>query len=282
MVGGMPLFRLAYPMGTPEHEETFRRELAILTADPAYLESSTTLSPVSPHRIDLQVEFSSNPRTLGADQIVRHRMTDAQTVMEVWDDMRVLAGFTRTPLAGFSRVRPPQGLAPEILPVRSEPELLVTSLAPNEHTVVSPEAPPTWVDSSQIAADLSLFRQEFMADFPPPPEEDPFSRELQRMRAQIMAQEDERVFAALDRVATDFPQPFSVSENVGIAVFNPRAVPREVTLPEFEIASNPTVRLSEIRQRRFDLIDRTPQVETLKIIVYRSRFSRILLEDIAA
>lgn len=51
------------------------------------------------------------------------------------------------------------------------------------------------------------------------------------------------------------PLGFSVSERPGVGVVNARAA-RRVTMPFFEIASNPTVRLDDIRQRRFDLIDR--------------------------
>ena len=35
-------------------------------------------------------------------------------------------------------------------------------------------------------------------------------------------------------------------------------LPRRVTVPTFELASNPTINLNEIRQRRFNLIDHTP------------------------
>lgn len=67
---------------------------------------------------------------------------------------------------------------------------------------------------------------------------------------------------AIDRPAAD-PEPtpnpdrigFTVHERMGMPIINPRAV-RRVTMPEFEIATNPTIRIDEIRNRRFDLIDR--------------------------
>lgn len=31
---------------------------------------------------------------------------------------------------------------------------------------------------------------------------------------------------------------------------------KRVTIPEFEIVSNPTIRISEVKRRRFNLIDR--------------------------
>lgn len=63
----------------------------------------------------------------------------------------------------------------------------------------------------------------------------------------------------------DEPRPtrlgFAVSERVGGAVVNPRGIARlqgqRVMVPEFEVVSNPTVRLDDIRSRRFNLIDRT-------------------------
>lgn len=51
---------------------------------------------------------------------------------------------------------------------------------------------------------------------------------------------------------------FMVHEQLGAAVINPRGIQR-LQIPEFELASNPTIRLDDVRRRRFDLIDRTPQ-----------------------
>lgn len=63
---------------------------------------------------------------------------------------------------------------------------------------------------------------------------------------------------ALTRFGTvEPPQPgFQVYEEPGQAVFNLRA--DRIHIPEFEIAANPTIRLSDIQQRRFDLIRRAP------------------------
>lgn len=60
-----------------------------------------------------------------------------------------------------------------------------------------------------------------------------------------------RVFITAER------PPLQVLETAGQAVVNPRGVSR-LTVPHFEIASNPTINIGDIRQRRFDLIDRTP------------------------
>lgn len=70
------------------------------------------------------------------------------------------------------------------------------------------------------------------------------------------------------RVPIDGPTPapngWMAEEQPGIGVTNPRAVSRltgeRVQVPEFEIASNPTIHLADIRSRRFDLIERTPSV----------------------
>jgi hypothetical protein len=53
-----------------------------------------------------------------------------------------------------------------------------------------------------------------------------------------MAEEDRRIFQALD------------------ALGNEPVTPERVQVPEFEIVSNPTIPLSEIRNRRFNLVDR--------------------------
>jgi hypothetical protein len=56
------------------------------------------------------------------------------------------------------------------------------------------------------------------------------------------------------------PVGFTVREEPGVGIVNPRAV-RRVVVPEFELSSNPTIRIDEVRQRRFDLIDRTHPVD---------------------
>lgn len=140
-----------------------------------------------------------------------------------------------------------------------------------------------------------------------------------RARAQIQAEEDRRIFEALDAVGRDpdyvpmrplppgevyvagpgeyvgsLPPrpdlPFMAHEQIGMAVINPRGLERlevrRVQMPEFEIASNPTIRLDDIRQRRFDLIDRTPpppvqemtpaEMEKVAIIIRRTFWERLL------
>jgi len=66
-------------------------------------------------------------------------------------------------------------------------------------------------------------------------------------------------------------RPPGLSHNVAhVDRSEPPLTPRRVTFPMFEIASNPTINLSEIRNRRFDLIDgerhrpaKVPAVERL-------------------
>lgn len=108
--------------------------------------------------------------------------------------------------------------------------------------------------------------------------------DVTRMREQIRADEDEEVHRRLDEIARDgtwpqehlqIPMPvrqeltvlaadppreplgFTIHEEVGAALFNPRALER-LRIPEFEIASNPTVNLrtGEIRNRRYPLTPR--------------------------
>ena len=50
------------------------------------------------------------------------------------------------------------------------------------------------------------------------------------------------------------PVGFAAYEEVGIGIVNPGA--RRVTMPEFEIASNPTIQLGDIQARRFDMLER--------------------------
>jgi hypothetical protein len=54
---------------------------------------------------------------------------------------------------------------------------------------------------------------------------------------------------------------FTVHERVGMGVVNPRSVERlqatRVNVPTFELQSNPQINLDDIRERRFDLIDRS-------------------------
>lgn len=47
----------------------------------------------------------------------------------------------------------------------------------------------------------------------------------------------------------------------------PRPAGRRVEVPTFEMLSNPTIRISEVRQRRFDIIDRaTVQVHDISFV----------------
>jgi hypothetical protein len=59
------------------------------------------------------------------------------------------------------------------------------------------------------------------------------------------------------------PIGFTVEERMGMGVVNSRALERlqatRVTVPTFEIQSNPQINIGDIRERRFDLIDRSVQ-----------------------
>lgn len=63
------------------------------------------------------------------------------------------------------------------------------------------------------------------------------------------------------------PGAFTVQESVGTAVINPRGAEllaaRRVQIPEFEIQSGPSIRIDEIRTRRFDLIERSVHLEPI-------------------
>ena len=56
---------------------------------------------------------------------------------------------------------------------------------------------------------------------------------------------------------------FTVHEEVGMAVYNPaavqRLVARRVEFPEFELQDNPSINIGEIRNRRFNIIDRAAE-----------------------
>jgi hypothetical protein len=134
------------------------------------------------------------------------------------------------------------------------------------------------------------------------------------MRDQIMAEEDRRIFEQLDNIARgtesdpDYrfmdvslvqnptdprtrlpplrPGEFSMHEEVGEAYINPAAL--RVMVPEFEIASNPTISLSEIQNRRFNIREderlhirqvqeMTPtEMEAIAIIVRRTAWEKLL------
>jgi hypothetical protein len=57
------------------------------------------------------------------------------------------------------------------------------------------------------------------------------------------------------------PIGFTVEERMGMGVINPRALERfqatRVTVPTFELQSNPQINIGDIRERRFDIIDRS-------------------------
>ncbi len=122
---------------------------------------------------------------------------------------------------------------------------------------------------------------------------------LDYARQSIMAEEDRRIFEALDQLGRDAPvespqfdrdEPFSMSfwgrqrpdggygwhvvpsrqplppshnspfiEASWVTAPVDRLPVRRVQVPEFEITSNPTVRLSDIRNRRFNLSGDPPQ-----------------------
>lgn len=56
---------------------------------------------------------------------------------------------------------------------------------------------------------------------------------------------------------------FTVQERIGIGAFNPRGLERlqatRVTVPEFELQSNPQISIGDVRTRRFNIIDRSIQ-----------------------
>lgn len=102
-----------------------------------------------------------------------------------------------------------------------------------------------------------------------------------RAREQIMAEEDRRIFEALDLAAQQpstsqsnwaaeymgtfaadppyesNPPGWRMQELPGRVAVNTRAAER-VMAPEFSIQSNPTVNIDEIRERRFNLTERQP------------------------
>lgn len=73
-------------------------------------------------------------------------------------------------------------------------------------------------------------------------------RAVQKARQEIMSQEDDAIFAALD-AATGFKNP--ILESKEDKIFGQRVI-----VPEFEIYANPTVRIGEVKRRRFNIIDR--------------------------
>lgn len=134
-----------------------------------------------------------------------------------------------------------------------------------------------------------------------------------------MAEEDRQIFRALDRAASegtyaappmdrrafeqeymaDFmveppnasnPPGWRMQELPGRVEVNPRAVERvtgrRVPMPEFEIQSSPRVHLDDIRERRFNMTERTPpppqrpmdlkEMERVALIVRRTAWERLL------
>jgi len=87
------------------------------------------------------------------------------------------------------------------------------------------------------------FRQEFMGEFPE--EGSPVRTELT-----VLAADPPRA-----------PIGFTVHERIGMAVINPRTIERiqatRVNVPLFELENNPQINLSDIRERRLDLIERS-------------------------
>jgi len=78
-----------------------------------------------------------------------------------------------------------------------------------------------------------------------------------------------------DQLQVDgLPGTFTVQERVGMAVINPRGVSR-IQFPEFEILSSPSIDISEIRSRRFNVIDRggylEPAVQRILDAVIRAK-----------
>jgi hypothetical protein len=128
--------------------------------------------------------------------------------------------------------------------------------------------------------------------------EDPLSYERQLAQS-ILAEEDREVFAALDRgeamraedsmlpnrgihaprpftqqdlddlfrgsilpqpMTAPSPESWTVEELPGRMAINPAAL--RVMMPTFELASNPTMRLEDIRTRRFDILEESPAAIT--------------------
>lgn len=80
-------------------------------------------------------------------------------------------------------------------------------------------------------------------------------------------------------------QPWTASEEEGVMVINPRALEvlqgRRLSMEAFPLEANPTIRLSDIRERRFGaLIDRPPPPppgpDSVQVMIYRGRFRKIL------
>jgi hypothetical protein len=88
------------------------------------------------------------------------------------------------------------------------------------------------------------FMQEFMGEFPE-------ERIPARTELTVLSADPPRAL----------PIGFTVEERIGMGVVNPRAVERlqatRVTVPTFELQSNPQINIGDIRERRFDIIDRS-------------------------
>lgn len=132
-----------------------------------------------------------------------------------------------------------------------------------------------------------------------------------QLRAEILAEEDRRIFAALDALGE--PEPvqaltpndlqdlrtqieearhdpdYRVIENpvfpdISVIPADPAVDPNTRVRSLLEIASNPTIRLADIRTRRFDLIERDPryrplvlrEMEQIAFLFRRSVWDRLL------
>lgn len=58
--------------------------------------------------------------------------------------------------------------------------------------------------------------------------------------------------------------PFRIEERIGTLVYKPEVMQhysKRITVPSFEIASMPMVSIAEIKQRRFEVVDRKLHLE---------------------
>jgi hypothetical protein len=85
---------------------------------------------------------------------------------------------------------------------------------------------------------------------------------IQPLKTRLDYQSIARKCFAVDPLPTGAAPTYDKDPNVA-GILNPG----RVVMPEFEIYANPTIRLSEVRKRRFDLIDRYGEQRKYKKIV---------------
>jgi len=255
----MPTWTLRYPTRDSNEHRIFQEEIRLLQGDRNLASLQIREDPTVPNLMGVEVQF----RDLGPENPqVSYLLNSKGTVMRqglipsIWGPMQVSRIVPGTPVGidptsggltmngdnpvGFVvSSSPPSGLIGIFDPSQMSIE------APS--TFANPEAPQPNLSVDMIEATVREIQESFDRQIFQDLEASMAATPLRSELTVMGADEPHRL-----------PLGWTVTENIGIGVVNPRAIQAQrVTVPEFEIISNPTIRVDDIRQRRFDLIDRS-------------------------